>query len=99
MKETDKNIFTEFSSVWDFLVKKTVSKGLGTAESLQSLFAEMQATVMELKNMTEQCLSQEKPEEDSLSVSLTPIMSSVLGLSQTGGVSRYILPHNQIPDH
>ena len=87
------------SSLWEFLVKKTVSKRLGTAESLQSLLSEMQAAVMELKNMAEQCLSQEKPEEGSLSVSLTPIMSSVLGLSQTGGVSRYILPQDQIPAH
>ena len=32
----------------------------------------------------------------SLRVTLTPIMSSVLGLSQSGSVSRYILPHSQV---
>ena len=92
-------MFIESSSVWDFLVKKTVSKRLGTAESLLSLFAEMQAALMELKNLAEQSLASEKPEEESLSVTLSPIMSSVLGMSQVGGVTRYVLPQSQIPLH
>ena len=78
-------------------MKKTVSKRLGTAESLLSLFAEMQALLMELKNLAEQSLASEKPEEESLSVTLSPIMSSVLGMSQVGGVTRYVLPKSQIP--
>ena len=85
------------NSVWDLLVQKTVSKRLDTAESLLSLFAEMQAVLMELKNLAEQSLTREKPEEDSVSVTLTPIMSSVLGMSQVGGVTRYVLPQSQIP--
>ena len=86
-------------SVWDFLVKKTLSKRLGPAEALASMFSEMQAAVIELKNLAEQSLSREKPEEDSVSVNLTPIMSSVLGMSQAGRVTRYVLPQTQIPDH
>ena len=86
-------------SLWDLLVKKTVSKRLGTAESLLSLFAEMQALLMELKNMAEQSLSTEKPAEESVSVTLSPIMSSMLGMSQVGGVTRYVLPQSQIPQH
>ena len=78
-------------------MKKTVSKRLDTAESLLSLFAEMQAVLMELKNLAEQSLSYEKPEEESVSVTLSPIMSSVLGMSEVGGVTRYVLPQSQIP--
>ena len=87
------------SSLWEFLVEKTVSKRLDTAESLQSLIAEMQAVLMELKNLAEQSLSRHKPEEESVSVTLSPIMSSVLGMSQVGGVTRYVLPKSQIPRH
>ena len=86
-------------SVWDLLAKKTISKRLGMAESLLSLFAELQAAVIELKNLAEQSLSREKPQEDSVSVSLSPIMSSMLGMSQAGGVTRYALPQAQIPEH
>ena len=86
-------------SLWDLLVKKTISKRLGTAESLMSLLADMQAIVIELKNLVEQCLSCERTNEDSFSVTLTPIMSSVLGLSQSGGVTRYVLPYTQVPEH
>ena len=80
-------------------MERTVSKRLDTAESLRSLFAEMQAVRMELKNLAEQSLSCEKPEEDSVSVTLSPIMASVLGMSQVGGVTRYVLPKSQIPQH
>ena len=91
-------LFKSFS-LWDLLVNKTTSKRLGTVESLMSLFADMQAVVMELKNLVEQCLSCERTNEDSFSVTLTPIMSSVLGMSQTGGVTRFVLPYTQIPEH
>ena len=91
-------LFKSFS-LWDLLVNKTSSKRLGTVESLMSLFADMQAVVMELKNLVEQCLSCEMTNEDSFSVTLTPIMSSVLGMSQTGGVTRFVLPYTQIPEH
>ena len=64
-----------------------------------SLLADMQAIVIELKNLIDQCLSCERTNKDSFSVTLTPIMSSVLGLSQTGGVKRYVLPYTQIPEH
>ena len=86
------------SSVWDFLVKKIVSERLDTAESLLSLFNDMQAALLELKKLAERSLTCEKPEEESVSVSLSPIMSSVLGMSQVGGVTRYILPQSQIPE-
>ena len=91
-------LFKSFS-LWDLLVNKTTSKRLGTVESLMSLFADMQAVVMELKNLVEQCLSCDSFNEDSFSVTLTPIMSSVLGMSQTGGVTRFVLPYTQIPEH
>ena len=91
-------LFKSFS-LWDLLVKKTISKRLGTVESLMSLLADMQAIVIELKNLIDQCLSCERTNKDSFSVTLTPIMSSVLGLSQTGGVKRYVLPYTQIPEH
>lgn len=91
-------LFKSFS-LWDLLVKKTIIKKLGTKESLTSLFADMQAIVMELKNLVEQCLSCERTDDDSHSVSLTPIMSSVLGLSQSGGVTRFVLPSTMIPQH
>ena len=86
------------SSVWDFLVKKIVSERLDTAESLLGLFTDMQAALLELKKLAERSLTCEKPEEESVSVSLSPIMSSVLGMSQVGGVTRYILPQAQIPE-
>ena len=98
MTETVESPLSELS-LWDFLVEKTVSKRLGTAESLLSLFAEMQVARMELKNLAEQSLASEKPEADSVSVTLSPIMSSVLGMSQAGGVTRYVLPQSQIPQH
>ena len=91
-------LFKSFS-LWDLVVKKTIAKRLGTVESLMSLFADMQAIVIELKNLVDQCLTCERNSEESLRVTLTPIMSSVLGLSQSGSVSRYILPHTQIPEH
>ena len=92
------SIFKSFS-MWDLLVKKTIFKKLGTKESLTSLFADMQAIVMELRNLVEQCLSCERTDDEGPSVSLTPIMSSVLGLSQSGGVTRYVLPSTMIPQH
>ena len=88
-------LFKSFS-LWDLLLKKTIAKRLGTVESLMSLFADMQAIVIELKNLVDQCLTCERNSEESLRVTLTPIMSSVLGLSQSGSVSRYILPHSQV---
>ena len=91
-------LFKSFS-LWDLLLKKTITKRLGTVESLMSLFADMQAIVIELKNLVDQCLTSERSCQDSLRVTLTPIMSAVLGLSQSGSVSRYILPHTQIPEH
>ena len=98
MDQVGAKIFKSFS-LWDLLVKKTISKRLGTVESLMSLLADMQAIVIELKNLVEQCLSCERTNEDSFCVTLTPIMSSVLGLSQSGGVTRYVLPYTQIPEH
>ena len=98
MEQVGAKIFKSFS-LWDLLVKKTISKRLGTVESLMSLLADMQAIVIELKNLVEQCLSTTASNEDSFSVTLTPIMSSVLGMSQTGGVTRYVLPYTQIPEH
>ena len=91
-------LFKSFS-LWDLLLKKTIAKRLGTVESLMSLFADMQAIVIELKNLVDQCLTCERSSQDSLRLTLTPIMSAVLGLSQSGSVSRYILPHTQIPEH
>ena len=88
-------LFKSFS-LWDLLLKKTIAKRLGTVESLMSLFADMQAIVIELKNLVDQCLTCERNSEESLRVTLTPIMSSVLGLSHSGSVSRYILPHSQV---
>ena len=93
-------LFKSFS-LWDLMVKKTVSKKLNTAESLMSLFADMQAIVMELKNLVEQCLTSDRSSDDSVQVTLTPIMSSVLGLSQSPGVgvTRWVLPRTQVPHH
>ena len=88
-------LFKSFS-LWDLLLKKTIAKRLGTVESLMSLFADMQAIVIELKNLVDQCLTCERNTQESLQVTLTPIMSSVLGLSQSGSVTRYILPHSQV---
>ena len=98
MDQVGAKIFKSFS-LWDLLVNKTISKRLGTVESLTSLLADMQAIVMELKNLVEQCLSCERTNEDSFRVTLTPIMSSVLGLSHSGSVTRYVLPYTQIPQH
>ena len=98
MEVAGAKLFQSFS-MWDLLVKKTSMKGLGTEEALASLFADMQAIVMELKNLVEQCLASERTNEDSFCVTLTPVMSSVLGLSSSGGVTRYVLPYNQIPEH
>ena len=98
IEQVGPKLFKSFS-LWDLLVNKTISKRLGTVESLMSLFADMQAVVMELKNLVEQCLSCERTNQDSFSVTLTPIMSSVLGLSQSGGARRFVLPYTQIPEH
>ena len=87
-------------TLWDILAKKVSLKQLGTAEIISSLFADIQALVMDLKNMVEQCLSNIQTNEDSFSVILTPMISSILGQSQDGGgVKRYVLPYNQIPIH
>ena len=91
-------LFKSFS-LWDLVVHKTITKRLGTVESLMSLMSDMQAVVMELKNLVEQCLSCERTNQDSFSVQFTPIMSSVLGLSQSGGATRFVLPYTQIPEH
>ena len=68
---------------------KTKAKSLGTVETLSSLFADVQALVMDLKNMVEQCLSEQSTYEDSFCVTLSPMMSSILGVSQGGGAQRY----------
>lgn len=87
-------------SLWDLLVKKVSYRGLGTVEILSSLFADIQALVMDLKNLAEQCLTSQRPNSDSFSVTLSPMMSSILGQSRNGGgVERFVLPYNQIPVH
>ncbi len=86
-------------TLWDLLVKRVSLKRLGTAEVLSSMFADVQALVMDLKNMVEQCLTNIRTNEDSFSVILSPMISSILGQSQNGGVERYVLPYNQIPVH
>ena len=40
--------------------RKTSSRGLGTVEALMSVMGDMQALVMELKNLVEQCLASER---------------------------------------
>ena len=89
----------ESFTLWDLLVKRVALKRLGTAEVLSSMFADVQALVMDLKNMVEQCLTNIRTNEDSFSVILSPMISSILGQSQNGGVERYVLPYNQIPVH
>ena len=42
------------------LRRKTSSRGLGTVEALMSVMGDMQALVMELKNLVEQCLASER---------------------------------------
>ena len=42
------------------LRRKTSSRGLGTVEALMSVMGDMQALVMELKNLVEQCLAAER---------------------------------------
>ena len=91
-------LFQAFS-MWELLVRKTSSRGLGTVEALMSVLGDMQALVMELKNLVEQCLATERTNQDSFSLTLSPVMSSVLGLSHSGGVTRYVLPYNQVPAH
>ena len=98
LEQVSCKLFQSFS-LWDLLVKKTSGKGFGTVEALMSLFADMQALVMELKNLVEQCLATERSNEESFCVTISPVMSSVLGLSQSGGATRYVLPYNQIPEH
>ena len=91
-------LFQSFT-LWELLVKKVSLKQLGTAEVLSSMFADIQALVMDLKNMVDQCLTNLRTNEDSFSVILTPMISSILGQSQNGGVERFVLPYNQIPVH
>ena len=55
--------------------------------------------MMELKNLVKQCLATKETNQDSFSLTLNPMMSSVLGLSHSGGVTRYMLPYNQVPAH
>lgn len=87
-------------SLWDLLVRKVSYRCLGTVEILSSLFADIQALVMDLKNLAEQCLTSQRPNVDSFSVTLSPMMSSILGQSRNGGgVERFVLPYNQIPVH
>jgi hypothetical protein len=55
---------------------------------------------MDLKNLAEQCLTSQRPNQDSFSVTLSPMMSAILGQSRNGGgVERFVLPYNQIPVH
>ena len=42
------------------MCRKTSSRGLGTVEALMSVMGDMQALVMELKNLVEQCLASER---------------------------------------
>ena len=47
------------------MCRKTSSRGLGTVEALMSVMGDMQALVMELKNLVEQCLASERTEQVS----------------------------------
>ena len=98
LNQVGPKLFQSFT-LWDLLVKKVSLKQLGTAEVLSSMFADIQALVMDLKNMVEQCLTNLRTNDDSFSVVLTPMISSILGQSQNGGVERFVLPYNQIPVH
>jgi len=91
-------LFQSFS-MWELLIRKTSSRGLGTVEALMSVMGDMQALVMELKNLVEQCLASERAVQNSGALTLSPVMSAVLGLSHSGGVTRYVLPYNQVPSH
>ena len=84
------------------MCRKTSSRGLGTVEALMSVMGDMQALVMELKNLVEQCLASERTVQvsgkksknlhlfiqNSGALTLSPVMSAVLGLSHSGGVTR-----------
>ena len=105
VKETDAStilnlvapkLFDSFT-LWELLGKKVAIKQLGTPEILASIFADIQALVMDLKNMVDQCLNNVRINSDSFSVILSPMISTVLG--QNGGGERFVLPYNQIPVH
>ena len=59
--------------------RKTSSRGLGTVEALMSVMGDMQALVMELKNLVEQCLASERAVQVRLKIiriSLTSLFLS-----------------------
>ena len=84
-------------SLWELLGKKVALKQLGTPEILSSIFADIQALVMDLKNMVDQCINNVRINNDSFSVIFSPMISTILG--QNGGGERFVLPYNQIPVH
>ena len=105
IKETDANtilnlagpkLFESFS-IWELLVKKVALKQLGTPDILANILADIQALVMDVKNMVDQCLTNVRINNDSFSVIFSPMISSILG--QNGGGERFVLPYNQIPVH
>eukprot|EP00088_Acartia_fossae_P060135 TRINITY_DN7194_c0_g1_i5.p1 TRINITY_DN7194_c0_g1~~TRINITY_DN7194_c0_g1_i5.p1 ORF type:complete len:1231 (-),score=308.17 TRINITY_DN7194_c0_g1_i5:261-3479(-) len=89
-------LFDSFS-LWELLGKKVALKQMGTPEILSSIFADIQALVMDLKNMVDQCLTNVRINNDSFSVIFSPMISKILG--QNGGGERFVLPYNQIPVH
>ena len=83
IKETDANtilnlagpkLFESFS-IWELLGKKVALKQLGTPDILANILADIQALVMDVKNMVDQCLTNVRINNDSFSVIFSPMIS------------------------